>query len=617
MSSIARGPHGAILLEIYTKKIQSVLDMHRVEFGAPENLSPFLDKLREDRHLAMDFWALTAAISTSEGGELPHEQMLELIVRTVTGKDPVEVRQSGDEEMKQTLDDLGRLLAGVDLDGPQPEAEDTWRVTQEDTWPVPQQPMSVFSRVNSVPPIEKPAEPVFDEPVTDRVIETSSVQEQVPSFAQARLNNVAHASKPWPTAGVPSSASPELSKQELDEALSRMEKNSRDLRLHLESINSRMNRIEPHLEELKLKVTTSPEDAEQHVNGARYDVPIMDSSANQVARSPRRDSKSSPRLVLLNDDDDDPSIRVPLSGYERASGPRVMHVFLALLLIIGGLYFVEHTYGAQLRERYVPRLQLLFHQTYDAVATKLHSRKLDSLTGLSDKESDKQETAAVASSDDHGADPMSSTTSPSEESLHAAPATSAAPAAATQDAGDAETASGTPPATSPPPTASRAAAPPAPVAVTPRAPATTTVNPREALVTRSRREPLTGRGSGRAGHGPADTGDFTRASGRYDPAEIPVNVPPAVMQENLITSRVPAYPQAAKADGVEGWVVMQVIISKNGTVDQLHVIQGDPLLRAAASEAVSRWHYRPYTVNGRPVDVATIVKVEFKLPRRY
>ena len=84
-----------------------------------------------------------------------------------------------------------------------------------------------------------------------------------------------------------------------------------------------------------------------------------------------------------------------------------------------------------------------------------------------------------------------------------------------------------------------------------------------------------------------------------------------------MTSRIPAYPQAAKAEGVEGWVVMQAIISKNGTVDQLHVIQGDPLLRAAASDAVSRWHYRPYTVNGRPVDVATIVKVEFKLPRRY
>jgi TonB family protein len=614
MSSIARGPDSAISLEIYIKKIQSILDMHRVEFGAPENLPVFLKRLREDRHLAMDFWALTAAISTSEGGELPNDQMLELIVRGVAGKDLAEVRQSGDDEMKQTLDDLGRLLAGVDLDSPTLEAEDAWPVTEQDTWPpspnkpVPQQPVSVFSRINSVPPIEKPSEPVFDEPAADRVIDTAPAQEQVRSSAEAKLDDVADAPKGSQTADVPFSVSPELSKQELDEALSRLEKNNRDLRLHLEKISSRMNRIEPHLEELKLKVTTSPDDAEERFNEARSDGRAIDSNASQAIRSDRRDSNTKPRLVLLNNDDD-PSIHVPLSGYERGSGSRAMRVFLPLLLVLGGLYFVQHTYGAQLRERYAPRLQLLFHQTYDAVATKLRSSS-----------SEKQAAAVVASSDD----PMSSTTSPSEESLHAAPPSSAIAAAATPDPDDTETASAAPPApspsvSSPPPTVHPATAPPAAAspASTPPAPAVTTENPHEALVTRSPREPLTGRGAGRVGHGPADTGDFTRAAGRYNPAEIPVNVPPAVMQENLITSRVPAYPQAAKTEGIEGWVVMQAIISKNGTVDQLHVIQGDPLLRAAASEAVSRWHYRPYTVNGRPVDVATIVKVEFKLPRQY
>ncbi|HEX7159192.1 MAG TPA: hypothetical protein VF214_09275, partial [Edaphobacter sp.] len=160
MLSTARGPQAPISLEIYIKKIQSVFDMHRVEFSTPDALAPFVRKLREDRHLAMDFWALTAAISTSEGGELPNDQMLELIVRGVTRKDPAEVRQSGDDEMKQALDDLGRLLAGVDLDSPPPEAEDTWLATEEDAWPPgskkpgAQQPVSVFSRVKAVPPIE-------------------------------------------------------------------------------------------------------------------------------------------------------------------------------------------------------------------------------------------------------------------------------------------------------------------------------------------------------------------------------------------------------------------------------------------------------------------------------
>jgi len=95
--------------------------------------------------------------------------------------------------------------------------------------------------------------------------------------------------------------------------------------------------------------------------------------------------------------------------------------------------------------------------------------------------------------------------------------------------------------------------------------------------------------------------------------EGPVAVAPAVMEENLLVSRVPAYPEVAKADRVEGPVVMQAIITKNGTVGHLHVLQGDPMLRSAASEAVSKWRYRPYTVNGKPVEVATTVTVDFKL----
>ena len=97
--------------------------------------------------------------------------------------------------------------------------------------------------------------------------------------------------------------------------------------------------------------------------------------------------------------------------------------------------------------------------------------------------------------------------------------------------------------------------------------------------------------------------------------EAPVRVAPSVMEENLVVSRVPAYPEVARADHVEGPVVMQAIITKNGTVGHLHVIEGDKLLRSAASEAVSKWRYRPYTVNGKPVEVATTVTVDFKLNR--
>jgi len=94
-----------------------------------------------------------------------------------------------------------------------------------------------------------------------------------------------------------------------------------------------------------------------------------------------------------------------------------------------------------------------------------------------------------------------------------------------------------------------------------------------------------------------------------------VRVAPAAMEANLVVSRVPVYPEVAKADRIEGHVMMEAIISKNGFVKRVHVIEGDSRLRSAATEAVYKRLYRPYILNGEPVDVATTVTVDFKLDR--
>jgi TonB family protein len=103
------------------------------------------------------------------------------------------------------------------------------------------------------------------------------------------------------------------------------------------------------------------------------------------------------------------------------------------------------------------------------------------------------------------------------------------------------------------------------------------------------------------------------ASSGASGAGAPVTVSPSVMEANLISSRVPAYPEAARGDHVEGRVVMQAVISKSGMVGHLRVIEGNPVLRGAATEAVSKWRYRPYLVNGEPVEVVTTVSVDFIL----
>jgi TonB family protein len=90
-----------------------------------------------------------------------------------------------------------------------------------------------------------------------------------------------------------------------------------------------------------------------------------------------------------------------------------------------------------------------------------------------------------------------------------------------------------------------------------------------------------------------------------------VRVAASVMEKNLIVSRVPAYPEIAKASRVQGSVVVQALITKTGVVSRIHVVQGDTRLRIAAIDAIYRQRYRPYVMNGVPVDVVTTITMNF------
>jgi TonB family protein len=94
-----------------------------------------------------------------------------------------------------------------------------------------------------------------------------------------------------------------------------------------------------------------------------------------------------------------------------------------------------------------------------------------------------------------------------------------------------------------------------------------------------------------------------------------IDVSSGVMAANLVSSSKPSYPRLASLIRAQGNVVMQAIISTTGSVEHVHVIKGHRLLRGAAKNAVKTWRYRPYKVNGIPVEVATIVSVEFTLNR--
>src|SRR5215831_1422502 len=92
-----------------------------------------------------------------------------------------------------------------------------------------------------------------------------------------------------------------------------------------------------------------------------------------------------------------------------------------------------------------------------------------------------------------------------------------------------------------------------------------------------------------------------------------VRVSSGVSQGLLIRRVNPTYPPLARQARIQGTVILQAQISKDGSIENLQLISGHPMLAPAAIEAVKQWKYKPYLLNGEPVEVDTQVQVNFTL----
>jgi protein TonB len=92
-----------------------------------------------------------------------------------------------------------------------------------------------------------------------------------------------------------------------------------------------------------------------------------------------------------------------------------------------------------------------------------------------------------------------------------------------------------------------------------------------------------------------------------------VRVSQGVSQGLLIKKVQPPYPPLARQARIQGQVVLQADISKDGTIQNLRLISGHPMLAPSAIEAVKQWRYKPYFLNGEPVEVETQITVIFSL----
>jgi protein TonB len=93
----------------------------------------------------------------------------------------------------------------------------------------------------------------------------------------------------------------------------------------------------------------------------------------------------------------------------------------------------------------------------------------------------------------------------------------------------------------------------------------------------------------------------------------PVRISAGVAAGQLLTPIEPAYPEIAREAHVQGTVVIDAVISTEGTVEEARIVTGPPLLAEAALSAVRRARYKPYLLNGVPIAVKTTIRIIFRL----
>ncbi|MDP9264129.1 MAG: energy transducer TonB, partial [Acidobacteriota bacterium] len=99
------------------------------------------------------------------------------------------------------------------------------------------------------------------------------------------------------------------------------------------------------------------------------------------------------------------------------------------------------------------------------------------------------------------------------------------------------------------------------------------------------------------------------------PAAPPPRRPSVVTEGNVLYRVLPVYPPIAKQIGAQGPVVLHAVIGADGAVQNLRVVSSaHPLLNDAALAAVAQWRFRPYLLNGIPVEVEAQITVNFIMP---
>ena len=196
---------------------------------------------------------------------------------------------------------------------------------------------------------------------------------------------------------------------------------------------------------------------------------------------------------------------------------------------------------------------------------------------------------------------------PATVSVSVLPGTAAEASPGLTSTGPAATASSTPGSAPPNPPAALPAATPRP----PTAPAHSSAPPQAVP---------TGNSAGIPSSLKSQIASSTPDAGGAMPVEAalssiePVNLPESAVWGLLARPVDPVYPDAARASGQKGSVVLQVLIARDGAVQDAKFLQGSLVFARAAIDAVKQWRFKPYSMNGRAVSVQSVITLSFKPP---
>lgn len=520
----------------HVAEFSSLLDTNHLSHGSPADFFPFAETLEKNNSFRLDLSGLVKSIAQKEDGELLLTDMMSIIAAAVCG--PSYADSSID--LTGPSNTLMEFLLGTGLwkqfGSPSPRPQRT-----ESVAPAPAEP-----QLGKIEPPAEIKEPRQRSSAVPPVPVTPPVAGPAPTNSAERANLLDASS-------------------ELRQTLTRLEINTLQVKLHLESIEQRINKIEPAAEGSaattadlpfaeplprtgkKEPPVTEPVRGASVVSASKAETPKVETTTEDVLLPidpplfGSLSSSSRSRAVFSHPEPEpeyDNDFTAPTFGYggekSRSAIPIVIVILLALL--VAAFFFLTRT---------------------------------DS--GQSMLQSGKEHIAAIRSSAN------------GNNSTHSQ--------------------SASPPASSPPQKATSPPSATTPPSSTPSQSATTkNLSSASPSAAQSKNQPSDAES--------ADASDEAAAEARHPNLRY---VPANVMEGNLLAAPRPVYPQSARNARLEGIVALQATISRSGSVMTLHVIRGPRELRSAAIDAVRRWRYRPYEVDGHPVQVTTNIYVHFNL----